>query len=92
MRQMTEDEFTIHWLKRLKAMTNNFFIENKNFKATKAEPGYRGRTDMGYKEAHHFAEYPRTFEYVSGPLKEQATHIMDEIDNMIEYFEEEPLN
>lgn len=77
MREMTQDQITIHWLKGLRKAVNCMFLENVNFESDKFDvlPFYE-------------REYPGSGAYYRGPMKVQAEFIIDEIDRMIEFFQE----
>ena len=53
---------------QLSRLVTNLLVENKNLKSDK--PG---------ELAYYFREFPRTEQYVSGPLARQAEHILERI-------------
>lgn len=53
----------------LRKSVTNLLVDNKNF--TSQAPGKRG---------HYFEEFPRTEDYVRGPLRSAAEHILDSVE------------
>ena len=63
-RQVVETQFS-----QLRRAIVNLLIDNKNF-----------RSQEGGRRAHYFEAYPRTEEYVRGPLRTAAEHILETVD------------
>ena len=63
-RQVVETQFA-----QLRRAIVNLLVDNKNFKAQGAD-----------RRAHYFEAYPRTEDYVHGPLRTAAEHILETVD------------
>ncbi|MCW3782985.1 hypothetical protein [Defluviimonas salinarum] len=68
-KQIVEQEF-----ESLKALVRNLLVENRNLKPREDARGWPA-------EAYYFAAYPKTADYVSGPLKRQAECILERLEN-----------
>jgi hypothetical protein len=61
---------------RLIRCVNNLLVDNRNFKVQKDPASHRET------QAHYFAEYPRTPDYVRHVLKQHAELIVDDIEDL----------
>lgn len=72
--QFTTLDAVEHDRQRLTRIVQNLLIDNVNFKAKDS-----------HTQAYYFERYPKTYEYVRGPLKTQAESIIDEINDVFNY-------
>ncbi|AGS81063.1 hypothetical protein [Caulobacter phage Cr30] len=72
---VTNEQLIDVQMRRLERLVRNLLIDNKNFKISKND-------QIGY----YFREYPSSFSYVRGPLKDHAEFILNEIEKTREFF------